>query len=386
MNRSDLQRLIASAQSLARDRDSDAVLFLGSPTDPVPRALIVDTDLPFAARILWCYLRSLSDSPGSAAISPSYRDLQKELGISNRSAVGDYLKTLQITRWISVVSQGGPKSRRVYVIYDMPLTFEQAVDVDADYASGIEKAMEHPKTTIRSLAQRVLDGAIRSSGSHGPGNDIYRLAGFAGHTGPSQDGEVVDMWSGVYQRLHPDESREDPEPPTFVPSDSDHDDPDIDLVFHDRILCLSRSMKELASLTLKRLPPRYRQLLLDDLAANVLQRSFGNDPIRSPLRYLQWMVNEYTERGELPLSGKGEDLEKIVSELDRKQMLEETRPLRDELQKLMAHSAHLERMIGYSRKDLSEEGDRELEGLLHDNKAKIEELQQKIGEATSNAP
>lgn len=386
MNRSDLQRLIASAQSLARDRDSDAVLFLGSPTDPVPRALIVDTDLPFPARILWCYLRSLSDSPGSAAISPSYRDLQRELGISNRSAVGDYLKTLQITRWISVVSQSGAKSRRVYVIYDMPLTFEQAMDVDADYASEIEKAMEHPKTTIRSLAQRILDGAIRSSGSHGPGTDIYRLAGFAGHTGASGDGEVVDMWSGVYQRLRPDESREGPEPGLPVPGGPNHEGTEIELVFHDRILCLSPSMKELASLTLKRLPDRYRQLLLDDLAANVLQRSSGNDPIRSPLGYLQWMVNRYTEGGELPLSGRGEDLEKIVAELDRKRMQEETRPLREELQKLTAHSAYLERMIRYSSKDPSEEGDKAMEGLLHENKAKIRELQQKLGEVTGNAP
>lgn len=386
MNRSDLQRLIASAQSLARDRDSDAVLFLGSPTDPVPRALIVDTDLPFPARILWCYLRSLSDSPGSAAISPSYRDLQKELGISNRSAVGDYLKTLQITRWISVVSQGGPKSRRVYVLYDMPLTFEQAVDVDADYASGIEKAMEHPKTTIRSLAQRVLDGAIRSSGSQGPGTDIYRLAGFAGHAGPSREGDGVDMWSGVYQRLRPDESMKDPNLRHSAPTVMSHEDTEIELVFHDRILDLSRSMKELASLTLKRLPARYRQLLLDDLAANVLQRSFGNDPIRSPLRYLQWMVNKYTEGGELPLSGKGEDLEKIVAELDRKQMQEETRPLRDELQQLKAHSAHLERMIRYSRNDPAEEGDKAIKGLLQDNNVKIEKLQRKLGEVTGNAP
>ena len=341
MNRADFDRMLLATRNLANEQDSDAVLFLGSPTDPIPRALIIDTDLPFEARVLWCYFRSLSDSPGSAGITPGYDTIQKELGIGRRNTVSNCLSALHITRWITIMPQAG-QQRRIYLLHDTPLTFDQAVELDPGYTDRLSAAMKNPVLKIRSLAQRVLDGAMEFSGEDTPCADLYRLSGFSPRPGPPDEGNGGGVWSFMFQRQNPSAGSGEEEPAAaHEPRD---DSTVVVLDFHDEILAFSPGNKSLATLKLGFLPAGCRQMYLDDLAVQVLQKASGKNPIRSPIKYLQWMVNQHVEKGDSVLSGDAEKLETMLAEVKRNRLREANGPLHEELDELRREHAHFSKM------------------------------------------
>ncbi|MYB33524.1 MAG: hypothetical protein F4X92_00030 [Gammaproteobacteria bacterium] len=308
---SSLERVLTGAREFARDRNSDAVLFLGQPTDPIPRALVQDSDLPPWARLLWCYFRQLSDTPARAGTMSGYETICRSMGIGSRGTVAAALHALRVTRWITLLppqsTDRGGRPPNVYLLHNMPLTYEQAMDLDPEYASHIAEAVASPNKAIRSLAQRMLDGAMMSVTRSE--NDIDRITAWV-----LPSSAVERSWNG-YQRSpvnagedgghEPDHSR--------VPGE------DRELDMHPEILGLSPASVKLMEIKIRQVEPEYRQAYLDELAVRCIEGRESGKVIENPVGYLSWQVNEH-RRGEITLTGKGERLQEL---LDKKLVRQE---------------------------------------------------------------
>lgn len=333
--RRDFDRMIEAAHSFAQEHDSDAVLFMGQPTDPVPRALILDRDLPPVARLLWCYFRSQSDSPGAAGIASEYDTIREELGIGSRSTVADAIHALRVTRWITLLPRSGQFSRKIYLLHNMPLTFSQAIDLDPAYTDRIAEALRSPAKRVRNLAQRMLDGAIVSSGpGDTPDNELYRLAGFS-----RQAKESPTLWQHIYERTPqgPETDEEESDPPSMETSELD---------FHESILGLSPLQRNLMEMKTLELPLEFRQGYLDELAAIVLEREDGSDPIRNPVGYLMKLVNLH-KSGDVALTGKGERLGEMLEQKCQKIEREKRTQEVVQIGALTGELQHIHRQIEY---------------------------------------
>ena len=339
MKKSDLDNLLHRAVSFSRENDSDAVLFLGQPTDPLPRALLFDKDLPPWARIIWWCLRTYSDNPASASRAPSYENIQEELGIGSRGTVSAAIHSLRVTRWITLLANSDVR-RNVYLLHDAPLTFSQAIELDPDYTDRIADALRSSNKHVRQLARRVLDGAMETAESDNPCSELYRLASVPSRHGNPPDGAHVFEWGDFNLRGSPPEQEMDlplPEEPKPV-----------ELDFHELVLGLTPGMERLARIKLEEFPSEQRQALLDDLAVRVLEQADGDNPVRNSLAYIMWTVNRYVQDKDLALDGRGRRLPELLQAMEFRQRSDAEKPLRDELVRLSSNHQGLERMISRS--------------------------------------
>ncbi len=367
MNRNDLDDMLGAAMSFSLENDSDAVLFLGNPTSPIPAALIRDRDLPPWARLVWCNFRQYSDSPAAAGIAPTYETIQADLGISGRGTVSAAIHALRVTRWITL-KQVADNRRHVYLIHDAPITFLQAVEINPDYTDHISEAIRSPSKQVRELARLVLDGAMETAESDGPLSELYRLASVPSQHSRGTDGSGSLTWGTFNLRG----SGNIPE--TGAPAAEEA--VPVELDFHDELLGFTKSLKSLAEIKIRSLPAEYRQSLLDELAYKVLSRWNTDNPVRTPLAYLNWFVNHYEKKGELPLTGEGERLPQLLESLEARRRSEEQRPLRDEITKLSAELQHFRRLISYS-----DEPDQHLQESLKKTERRMREVQAQFGGA-----
>lgn len=341
--RREFDRLIEGAYSFARENNSDAVLFMGQPTDPIPRVLILDRDLPPVARLLWCYFRQRSDSPGAAGIASDYDTIREEMGIGSRSTVADAIHALRVTRWITLLPQpalAGQYSPKIYLLHNAPLTFSQAIDLDPAYTDRIAEALRSPSKRVRELAQRMLDGAIVSSApGDSSGNELYRLAGFA----QSGAEAIPGLWQHVYGRMPQRAETGTEESPGAVSVEISEGS---DLDFHEEIFGLSSLQKKLMKMKIVEVDEEYRQAYLDELAAIVVEREGGSDPIRNPPAYLMKLI-ELHRTGNIALSGKGERLEELLRQ--KRQETERRQQAKDDARMgaLMGDLSHIRRLIEY---------------------------------------
>lgn len=373
MIKSEFNRMLEAARSFSRENDSDTVLFLGHPTDPLPRALLFDKDLPAWARIIWWCLRTYSDSPASVNAAPSYEDLQKLLGIGSRSTVASAIHALRVTRWITLLPETGPNRRSIYLLHTIPPDFHQTVELDPYYLDQIDKATRSSNKTIRILTQRILDGGMLADWSGDANGDLFRLAGHAARKYASaEQGEGAMFSDFLLMRTSREPGQEeggeedDAPPAEHVP---------IELDFHETILGLDPLMEKVARTKLNGLPPEYRQQLLDDLAVRILEGVNGEkQPVDNPLGYISWMVNRYRGEGDLVLTGKGRRLAEIVAQHEQAKRARDEKPLHEELQKLTMELAHLRRTIQRS--------DTPAEWMHHD----LERTERRIEELRSQLP
>ncbi len=333
MNRTNLDQLVAQVQSFAAAQRSDAVLFLGHPTDPIPRALILDRDLPVWARLLWCYFRTRSDHPATAGTAPSYSTIRKDLGIGSRGTVSAAICALRVTRWITLLP-ASKERHQIYLLHNAPLTWRQAIELDADYPARLEEAIHSPRPQIRALARRLLEGSLETAEQEDPRTESYRLASCL----EAEDRAALGRYRirGIVEPISL---------PAAAPVSSESEASVLD--FHEEILGISADLQPLAVLKLQAVPEKWRQAILDDLAVRVLERADGADPIRSPLAYLQWMVNEWQKSGELPLSGRGEELRRRQQALQAEQERQADAPRQEELRRLGTDLQHFQRLQSY---------------------------------------
>lgn len=337
-DRNEIGRLIEAAKSFSTQNDSDAALFLGHSTDPIPRALIRDTDLSLAARLLWCYFRSLSNSPGSPALSPDYETIMKEVGIRRRNTISESLTALWITRWMTVITMPGTSGRRVYLVYDIPLEFPEVIELDPRYPDRITRAAGSNNKKLSDLARRVLDGVMQNTHSATTNSGLSRLAVHLPGEDSDRGAVVQSMWKRTLLRAPPAEAGHETTP-SPEPTDSK------ELEFHDGILSITDVMKKIVTTRLGFIPAEFRQLLLDDIAVRMLEQADSEKPVRDPVSYLSWAVNRYRTTGDLPLSGKAERLQDILAARQREERKRQQGPIKQELTRLNGEFAHTQTMI-----------------------------------------
>ena len=341
MIRNDFKRILQAAESFSRENDSDTVLFLGHPSDPIPRALLLDKDLTPWARCLWWYLRTCSDSPASAGSAPNYDTIQLELGMKGRGTVAAAIHALRVTRWITLMPHTAAHRRHIYLLHNAPLTYHEAVELDPDYPNRIAEALRSPSKPIRILAQRILDGAMLAAQSEDTNSDLFRLAGYAEQEETQSEGEDSSLLNGyMFHR-----SAAGPEPYDTPAPSEESECLGVELDFHVDILGISPSMEKLARTKLEGIPAEYRQPLLDDLAVRAIEGEDGSkEPLNTPLGYIMWAVNRYIKEGDLALTGKGEQLAEIIEQRERQKRARHEQPTREELQRLYADMEHYRRL------------------------------------------
>ena len=335
---STLEHVLSGAREFALDNNSDAVVFLGQPADPIPRALIQDRDLPPWARLLWCYFRQLSDSPAMTGRMSDYDTIRERLGIGSRGTVAAALHALRVTRWVTLLppqpAEETINSPNVYLLHNMPLTFMQAMELNPEYANHIADAVKSPNQSIRKLARRMLDGAMMSGGSGESENDISRIASFA-----LPAGDVDRSW-GTYQRspMNPSEKETGEEDYSEVFGD------EVKLNLHADILELSSGRMKLMEIKINEVEPQYRQAYLDELAVRYIEGVLAGKPLNDPVAYLMWQVNQH-KRGEITLTGKGERLGTLLKRKEDEQKQVHDKNLAYQFNNLHSELQGIERFI-----------------------------------------
>ncbi|WP_244253746.1 STY4528 family pathogenicity island replication protein [Burkholderia multivorans] len=135
-----------------------------------PKALLLDERLTPLERNAWLTFRALASSDGTVVLS--YDALRKYLPSapgSKRAAletVSRAVLCLRLSTWIALVEyrrnpMTGFSMASRYVVRNQPLAFDDACMEDEDYLPLLERALGHASTTIRQLAQSILDEAMR---------------------------------------------------------------------------------------------------------------------------------------------------------------------------------------------------------------------------------
>lgn len=334
---------VEQAENMARRQHGEALLLLGEVQDAVPRALVMDPDLPAIAVRIWCYLRLSADN--SKMMAPSYSDIMQDINIGSKETVSHAYHVLRLTRWLTLItrytSRFGYRIGNVYGLHTSPATIRQTMELDASYLSFVQylcglDAQRHAR--IRALAERVRDGIMQAAEpcDNPVADALSRVIGT----------QVGDRSTNVYYRAAATDPFENaagsleylsdiPPPGTGGPEAVASADPD----WHDDILHFTKQTKRIVRVKFASVPDELRQPFLNELAVLVRERRKTADPIRNPPAYLSKMIQEY-EKGNLVLSNRAEQLEQERLEAARSAEKERKRNHEEEMRDL----DHLKRM------------------------------------------
>ncbi|MCY4229279.1 MAG: hypothetical protein OXF20_16640 [Gammaproteobacteria bacterium] len=309
-----IQDMVGKAGTVVQETGGDAVIFLGQPTDPIPRALIQDRDLGAWARLIWCYFRQLSDSPAATGAAGDYDSIRKTLGIGSRGTVSDALQALRLTRWVtclSVLDRSGRSvyTPNVYVLHNSPISFSLALELDPAYAEYIDRALNSPGVGIRELARRMLDGAMADDPSD-PGLELRRRAGSAA-AGNSA------LWYQYQRAPEPEQTELEAAAECREESRQRQEEAKAELDLHEDILKIRNpGVARIVEMKLRDLPADLRQPYLDEMAVKVLEGESGKGrQVNNPIAYLGWLVNEH-KAGNVAIDGRGTRLKEMLAEMD----------------------------------------------------------------------
>ncbi|HFJ9781971.1 TPA: STY4528 family pathogenicity island replication protein [Stenotrophomonas maltophilia] len=138
-----------------------------------PKALLLDERLTPLERNAWLTFRALASSDGTVVLSyDALRQYLPSAPGSKRAAletVSRAVLCLRLSTWIALVEyrrnpMTGFSMASRYAVRNQPLAFDSACMEDEDYLPLLERALGHASTTIRQLAQSILDEAMRHPG------------------------------------------------------------------------------------------------------------------------------------------------------------------------------------------------------------------------------
>ncbi|MCR3772137.1 STY4528 family pathogenicity island replication protein [Pseudomonas aeruginosa] len=145
---------------------------MSHPTSDIitPKALLLDERLTPLERNAWLTFRALASSDGTVVLSyDALRGYLPSAPGSKRAAletVSRAVLCLRLSTWIALVEyrrnpMTGFSMASRYAVRNQPLAFNDACMEDEDYLPLLERALGHASTTIRQLAQSILDEAMR---------------------------------------------------------------------------------------------------------------------------------------------------------------------------------------------------------------------------------
>lgn len=150
----------------SESHNEDRLLFLGTPQQSVPRALLLARNLSPRDKFTWQLLRLHAPDKGNG-VFPTYDELQCWLSDlpdnqkASRSTVSNALVMLRITRWLSLCerlrnAKNGRVTGNLYALHDMPLSHADACRMDGEYLTLLIDCSRHHNQRIRTIATNLL--------------------------------------------------------------------------------------------------------------------------------------------------------------------------------------------------------------------------------------
>lgn len=309
-------------------------LFSGQSHEVVPRRLLLDNRLTPLERNAWQVFRIMLQ--GQGVVTPRYEELQPYLSSvpygasASRETIARVLTMLRLTRWLSLVSRGrdqlsGRLQGSLYVLHDEPLTPAEAMELDQDYLQLVGHALGHATKAVRIVAQHIVE-EVRQDTNIDQGRLPTRLDSWGDHwtrQGLDQavDNAAHDFELGgdhlVRNRAGPRSDSEsglstivsgtvrNPNAACTVLKESTctvpRATPAVDNFHWPAPLHLSPSERQAVVMTLNKLKPADRQMVLNEAGARC--KAGG---IRKPAAYLMGLIQRALNGDFHPWAGQTE--------------------------------------------------------------------------------
>ena len=152
---SELDRITNNAET--ETSLTDSLVYIGNWQDAIPRSIWADKNLDSIDVRSWGIIRTQAIHQSVVMLSLN-KLLKEKLDYSN-ATVSKVLYILRLTRWISLCSQlrteNGRFRSNIYAIHDAPLSLYDAIYLDEDYLSFVEKQTSHQNKKIRNSAIHI---------------------------------------------------------------------------------------------------------------------------------------------------------------------------------------------------------------------------------------
>lgn len=159
MIRASLERLLDAP--IGMQPFGEALLFMGSWHDAMPRLLIQDAVLEPVDKIVWQVIKLQAQSQ-SATSFPSYAQIARYANVSSDATVSRALAILRATRWLTLCARARDQRGRfrgsIYALHDEPLPLADTLYLDQDYMQFLMHTAEaHSHNRARQIAQAALE-------------------------------------------------------------------------------------------------------------------------------------------------------------------------------------------------------------------------------------
>jgi len=136
---------------------TDSIVYVGNWQDAIPRQIWSDPTLNAIDVRSWGIIRTQAIQ-GSTVILSLNSVLRESLGYS-KATLSRALYILRLTRWISLCSilrtETGQFKGNIYAIHDYPINLNDAVYMDNEYISFVNKQTSHKNSSIKKLASII---------------------------------------------------------------------------------------------------------------------------------------------------------------------------------------------------------------------------------------
>lgn len=146
------------------------LLFFGNQHETVPTRLLQDPCLTPRAKFAWQLIKC-NVQAFQGGLFPSYETLSKMLSDRpyaeaklSEKVVTQTLYLLRLTRWLTlcetVRDERGYVQGNVYILHDEPVPILDAIQLNSDYLSFLDKCTKHKDSLINGVANHIVDSLM----------------------------------------------------------------------------------------------------------------------------------------------------------------------------------------------------------------------------------
>lgn len=146
------------------------LLFFGNQHETVPTRLLQDPCLTPRAKFAWQLIKCNAQA-FQGALFPSYETLSKMLSDRpyadaklSEKVVTQTLYLLRLTRWLTlcetVRNARGYVQGNVYILHDEPVPILDAIQLNSDYLSFLDKCTKHKDSLINGVANYIVESLM----------------------------------------------------------------------------------------------------------------------------------------------------------------------------------------------------------------------------------
>ncbi|WP_289365392.1 STY4528 family pathogenicity island replication protein [Mannheimia haemolytica] len=146
------------------------LLFFGNQHETVPTRLLQDPCLTPRAKFAWQLIKCNAQA-FQGALFPSYETLSKMLSDRpyadaklSEKVVTQTLYLLRLTRWLTlcetVRDERGYVQGNVYILHDEPVPILDAIQLNSDYLSFLDKCTKHKDSLINGVANHIVESLM----------------------------------------------------------------------------------------------------------------------------------------------------------------------------------------------------------------------------------